>query len=260
MLKKINAIIIFLFLFSQFVFSTPYKNALGDTSYLNLLKQAKTIQTNTEFLVNGEILSKFVIFSVIFLVIAYIAIIFSGENKIILKSIFNRKIFFELFETQSPAVNSLLFLYKIISILLLGYLFILIKNNFFSQIAINNVIVFFIPLLFYLFESVFLKLFNIVFELKELNKIFSQTESITGLIIIPSLILIFFIINFFPDKAALLIIISIIILLLFYTIRTYNIFSFFSAKGFSKLLLLLYLCTIEILPIVIFVKIIIDKS
>lgn len=260
MSKKINAIIIFIFFFSYRLFSTPYEYALGDTSYLKLYKQLKAANTNTKFVLNEANLSKFIIFLVLFSIITYIALMFSKENKIILKSLFNKKIAFQVFETQSPTINSLLFFYNIISILSLGYLFILIKNNIFSEININNVIVFFIPLFFYLFHIFFLKLFNIVLELEELNRIFHQTTSITGLIIIPSLVLIFFIINLFPDIVIFSIISSIIILILFYTIRTYNIFSFFLAKGFSKLLLLLYLCTIEILPVMIFVKILIYKS
>jgi len=258
--NKIIFFSIFFFISCVSVNATPYNNIMGDTLYLSHFESLSDSKIPAEFGINSGIFLKLIIFLILFSAITFALTFFSNENKILIKSIFNKKISYQLYESQSPVLNSLMFFYNIISLLAVGLLLVITKENLYETLKINNIIVFFIPLIFYIVQIVFLKIFDIVFEMGELNRIFRQTNSINGIIIFPLLVLIFFIIYFFSKLTLLSIVVSLIVLLLFYIIRTYNLLGFFLTKGFSKLLLFLYLCSIEILPVLIFVKIILYKS
>ena len=189
---------------------------------------------------------------------AIINVFYFRRLKQILKSFFSQRFINQLVrdgELLNENISLILYVNYFISFSILLY----IADKYFTQnYQLSNIyylqILVFIILLFFI-KIGFIRILGIIFKTKRetreylrLQYVFNQA---TGLFLLPLLILIIYL------KINLLLIFSFILLFLILVFRLMRVIIYrISPSNFSEFYLFLYLCTIEILPLLIFFKLI----
>jgi hypothetical protein len=189
---------------------------------------------------------------------AVINLLYYRRLRQILKSFISHRFINQLVRDGDPLKENISLLLYIIYFIAFSILFYLAAKLFTVNFNISTVHYFQILaviLLLFFIKNGFIRFLGIIFKTKKETKEYLRLQYVfnlsTGLFLLPLLIIVIYL------KLNLLLKISFVILLLLLVYRLIRVIIYrISPTNFSVFYLILYLCTIEILPLLIFFKLI----
>jgi hypothetical protein len=233
------------------------KGQIGINKLNTLIINQQTNNTNTE---NNNIKiypnwwKNITLILILFLLSIFI-LKFSDEITYISKAFVNQTLASELFQNKNSIFKNILSLFNIISLILISYFLFLYKNkteNLKSDIIL--IYIFAIIIAFFLAKTILSFIWSISTGEKNSFKIIffysKLANTILSFILTTAIFVLLINSNFNTNYFKIIIFIALGI----YLIKYFNIFRDFFKQGFSFFYLILYLCTVEILPILIFIR------
>ncbi len=250
--------VLFSFIFCLIsVSSFAQNNHIGNNKYIDSISKnisQKIISLPQDNLVLNQNWGINILFILSFSIFTFFILKFYNEISLISKAFLNKSYFNQIKEQKNSIFNNLFSFFNI-SLFIVLTLFIF---SYFSQIKSpfeNNIpaflqilYIFIIIVSFYFFLIISSNIWSFFFDEKEIAKIYITNLKIMNLILFSILLISLFFI-FFNTKCNISCYGFIFfILLIVYSLRTFNLFRDFFEYRFSLFYLILYLCTIEILP------------
>ncbi len=264
-MKNFFTIILLIFI-STFVFSQDTKpqltaDTLGNTTFFS---QQKTIENNyleslpePKFSINNNWWENglFLLFLTI-LTIFYVK--YTPEINLIFKSYINKNHYNQLKSTQNTIYNNTLTIFNFIFLIIISVIInIYIKDTEIAK-KINDKLIFPIILtivyIFYQFKLLSALTWSYLFEEKIFFKDYYNNIRISNFIQSIFLITTLFIVTYIPFLQGKLFKTTIFIISISFIIRSLNLMLNNLSKGFLFFYVLLYLCTVEILPVLLIFK------
>lgn len=194
-----------------------------------------------------------IFFVIFFSFFIFLVIEYQEEIIYIIKASINI-VFFRQILTQTNNIISNVFLFFNIFFLILlsSFIFSFLKfQNFFPYV--NSVLLFLIILtaiiLYYFLKKIIVKIWSYIFENNNIYKIYNLSDNIFKIYPIIFLIVFLFFINYILKFTEEFYFISILFLIIYYLFTIFRMFQDFFYNRYTILYLILYLCTVEILPI-----------
>ncbi len=249
--KKIIFIFFFLIVVIK-LWSQNYTSGFGDTAYINnvLAQIDKSARVDTQFFYYQDMI-KLAILIVFSGFLTYIYLNYTEENKVISQAFINKKISFQLFEVQSANYLQILQFFTFAFLLVSGFYLYLSFHHASKKIS---AIIILVPFAFYFLVFLSSKIWQKVLDTPEVKDIIILNTQITAVIALPVVFLSIFFVALLPKLYNSMFILPPLFLLLIYATRLYNLTIYFFHKKLSLLLLILYLCTVEILPFLLLLK------
>ena len=242
-------------------FPFPESGYIGENYTVDSLCTESVSNTNPNESFNisdGWWIKLLLIFSLFVFIGIYLS--FFSELPIIIKALFNKAFFQQIYELQSSVIQNLLLAFNIVfflSISVVIYLYLAIEKSIFLLIGpfVLYLLVLSAIVVFYFFKVFAVKIWSFALnnEKFEIAYLFSIRISNSFL----STFLLFFIFSALYNPFCKLLCLKIVffIILIVFIIRLWRIFYEFLHQGFSLFYLILYLCTVEILPPLVVMKI-----
>ena len=184
---------------------------------------------------------------------------FSEELNLVVKSLFSKVFFREILSQQSTNVNNLLLLFNVLFFLsVTSVIFLYLSVNLSIRFIIDPVLAFLLifvgVVVFYLVKQFFANIWAYVLDNKEFSSVYRLSVKISNVFLATFLLFFVFSSLFNPFCETICIKIAIVLVLIVFIIRLWRIFYEFFQQGFSLFYLILYLCTVEILPPLLVIK------
>jgi len=201
----------------------------------------------------------FVISMILVAAILYTRAANSNNWSLVLRSIFSPRAVQQLIREENTMDNTFSGVLVLTFFFSLALFFYNINEVFNISIPAHPILTYLLALtvlfLIYLVKALSLFLFQYIFEAKEIFEEYlvglMNINIVLGTLLIPLNLLIVY--GPFKSKAF-LIYMGLALLVISFVIRYIRIYELGSAKGLKKYNIILYLCTLEILPIVLFIK------
>lgn len=197
-----------------------------------------------------------IIIGLIFFIILFFS--FSTEITLVIKSLFNSVFFRQLLNQQNTVINNLLIFFNILfflSISTIGYLYLSVtKSVEFSSHLLLFLSVIGTLIVFYGWKIISSSIWAYVLDNNRFSTVYKFSIKIANVFLASFLIFFIFSAIFNPNCEVFCLKISFFLILIVFIIRLWRIFFEFFQQGFSLLYLILYLCTVEILPVLIVLK------
>jgi len=202
------------------------------------------------------------VFLIPLLVLTFLAVSFRSEIGLIFKSFFNQNIHKQLLGSQNNVFNNLIIVFNFLFFLIISAVisFYVFSERYFP--ALNYFFIFVIVVIsvvaFYYLKRLVISLWAYIFEEKSLISLYSNNLKIANSIL--SLLLMFFLffVIYNPIIKLNFIYFTFAVVAIVFFIRVFNVLREFFAKGFLLFYLILYLCTIEILPVFMLLSVVSD--
>ncbi len=206
---------------------------------------------------------KNIIFIIALLFITFLSVKFSEEITLIIKSFFNRIYMRHILTVQQNTLSNLLIIFNIFFFIISSIFFYFVLRQIVLPIKISDYILFFsvfsVLVLFFLLKLLSAKLWNFLFEDENFYPLFITNIRLSNSIESIFLLFFFFIIFFNPVFGLKWYVFGFLIFLIGFIIRSYNMIREYFNKGFLLFYLILYLCTVEIFPILLLLKFVSTK-
>ena len=185
---------------------------------------------------------------------------FLTELPIVIKALFNKAFFRQIIQQHSSVIKNLITSFNIIfflSISVIIYLYLSIAKSIF--LIIGSFVLYLLVLvsivIFHFLKIQIAKVWSYALDYKQFSKSYLYSVKISNVFL--STFLLFFIFSSLFNPFCKLVCIKIALLLVFivFIIRLWRIFYEFFQQGFSLFYLILYLCTVEILPPLVVIKV-----
>ncbi len=257
--KKINILFIFTFFVTPILSQIPTFYEFGNRHFLDSLQQSPSILAeNKDFLLNfypdwwNNLL-----FILAFAILAVFSLKFKDEITEIVKSFFVRSHFKQLLQQKSAVFSNLLIFFNVSFFILLSVFLFSYVKKFPSQDVnhINYYIYVFAGIsVFYLIKIAVANFLSKIVDLQGFSQIYSLNVRLSN--VVGAIFLVFSLFIIFYNPVCNLTCYQSVVwtLVAIYLIRIFNLFREFFGSQFYLFYLILYLCTVEILPIFIVIS------
>ncbi|MBN2892380.1 MAG: DUF4271 domain-containing protein [Bacteroidales bacterium] len=267
-MKKIIIILFLLSISLQFYAQKNDNNTPQNKIYDGFIGDKQAIDSSYAELLNVDLSKEEIIISkkwwVIFLLVVlfyfFIAVYynFTDEFSSVFKSLFNAPFFRQTVTQQSSVVNSFILFLNILFFLSVSIILMLFFKNKNIQIFNNSVFTFSSILLvlvsYHFIKQLFAKIWAYVFEEKYLYSVYVVSMRIANVFMATFLLFFIFSAVFNPFCKEFCVFLSFLLILTVFILRVWRVFSEFFQYGFSLFYLILYLCTVEILPVLVVLR------
>jgi len=264
-MKNFVLIIFFTVVFAN-INAQPHNNevvsdSFGDKNYVNLqLEIENELIENlpeTKFQIYNEWWQN-ILFLVYFIIFTLFYVKFNKEINVVFDAFLNKNTFNRIVISQNSSYNNILIVFNLLFLILISSLFFRILKdltpyNDYPSLLFFVSILFFV-FVFYMSKLIAARIWGFIFEDKSFFKIFQVNLKIANLIQSIFLLIILFIATYNANIEPHLVNFSFFVIIITFLIRAFNIFREFFSKGFLFLYLILYLCTVEILPVLLFYR------
>lgn len=246
--------------FSQNIIDIP-ANSFGDTNYVH----NQSFVENQVFEELPEATLSFnknwwqgILFLLYLIVLAFFYTKFQFEISTILKAFLNRNIFNQLNITQNTIFNNILIVFNFLFFILISTFFYRILHGQSPYTSYSSFLlfgtIFSVVFLFYHIKLLSAITWNFLFEKKDFFKDFYVNIRIANLIQSVMLLFVLFITTYNTNLKENLIDLAFFVIITAFVVRVFNVLRQFFSKGFLLFYLILYLCTVEILPVLLAYK------
>lgn len=268
-MKRISLVILFFISFLTCFSQTPDElnekklnfNSIGDKTYIDST-YAENFQSDTisEKLIINSNWWHAVLAIIIFSFFVWIYYNYNNELNFSLKSMFSSVFFRQVQNIQSSVFNNFVIFLNIIFFVVfsLALFYFLNSNKSVSNLDISDLELYLFILLFivgfYFIKLITAKIWTFIFDGKNFFKVYSISIKLANILASILLIFVVFIAIFNPFCNNFCLFTSFFIVVSVFILRLWRMLTDFFQQGFSFFYLILYLCTVEILPVLVVLK------